>query len=271
MPSFFVMSIAIPRFTTGLRMRAGLPSTSPNASFIPGCFSSARTIAHATKCVKEIFERPSASRCRFRIRRFSSMFLTGTTRFVVAVGTPSDASMFRAIVAAPPVIGTAVLAGARGRRGRARGRGRSGAPEALPPGPRKDAAAIGASARPRERLGRDDVRRDAHRERHAVLQRPERPPPALLDERRVQPVMRVELERVGGVVAELLEHGVEDEGRGRVAHEGVNCTGRDGSGRHVAPREDEERGGRRGQRPSPPAPTSRTRASSPRTGGGIPA
>ena len=29
MPSFFVTSIAMPRFTAGFRMRAGLPSASP--------------------------------------------------------------------------------------------------------------------------------------------------------------------------------------------------------------------------------------------------
>ncbi len=121
-PSFFVMSIAMPRFTAGFLMRAGFPSASPNASFIPGCFSRARTMAHATKCVKETFERPRASRWRFRIRRFSSMFLTGTTRFVVAVGTPSDASMFRAIVAAPPEMGTA-CSPARAVTGAGRGAG----------------------------------------------------------------------------------------------------------------------------------------------------
>ena len=127
-PSFFVMSIAMPRFTAALRIRAGLPPASPYASFIPGCFSSARTIAHATKCVKETFERPSASRCRFRMRRFSSIVLTGMTRFVTAVGTPSDASMFLTIVAAPPEIAMACspargpgAGGRAGRRARRRG------------------------------------------------------------------------------------------------------------------------------------------------------
>ena len=146
-PSFFVMSIAIPRFTDGFRMRAGLPSTSPNASFIPGCFSRARTIAHATKCVKETFERPSASRWRFRIRRFSSMFLTGTTRFVVAVGTPSEASMFRAIVAAPPAIGMAV---SPARAGGGAGRGAGGAAATgggASTAPARAAAASGAMTR----------------------------------------------------------------------------------------------------------------------------
>ena len=70
--------------------------------------------------MNEIFERPSASRWRFRIRRFSSMFLTGTTRLDVAVGTASDASMLRAIVAAPPAMGTA-SSPARARGGAGRG------------------------------------------------------------------------------------------------------------------------------------------------------
>ena len=61
---------------------------------------------------------------------------------------------------------------------------------------------------------------------NALLERPERPPPVLVDESRVEPVEGVELEGERRVVAELLEHGVENEGGGRVAHEGVNCSRR---------------------------------------------
>ena len=179
MPSFFVMSIAMPRFTAGLRMRAGFPSASPYASFIAGCFSSARTIAHATKCVKETFERPSASRCRFRMRRFSSIVLTGMTRFVTAVGTPSDASMFRAIVAAPPEIATACSPArgpAAGGRARARQAGRAGAGSA-------DAAG-GSSGTGVERTEDSSPSSRAGR----ALRSPGTPLPVLVHRGRLEPV-----------------------------------------------------------------------------------
>ncbi len=200
-PSFFVMSIAMPRFTAALRMRAGLPPASPYASFIPGCFSSARTIAHATKCVKDTFERPSASRCRFRMRRFSSIVLTGTTRFVTAVGTPSEASMFLTIVAAPPEIGIACSP--------ARGPGAGGRA-----GTTGEAAPARRGGRRRRKLGNRLERSEGparHRVRDAFLDLLERLFPGLAHRRRLEPVLRVELERERGVVAEFLEHG----GRGR--------------------------------------------------------
>ena len=127
-PSFFATSTATPRFTCGFLTRWGLPSASAKASFIPGCFSSALTMAHATRCVKETFDWRTASRWWFRIRRFSSIALTGITRCEVAVGTASEASMFRAIVAEPPTSGTSFSPGRRtGAGAAARGADAAGA------------------------------------------------------------------------------------------------------------------------------------------------
>ena len=54
-PSRRVTSTAMPRLMTFFRIRTGRPSRRANASFIPGCFSRARTTAQATRWVKDIF------------------------------------------------------------------------------------------------------------------------------------------------------------------------------------------------------------------------
>ena len=74
--------------------------------------------------MKETFDRRTASLWWFRMRRFSSIAFTGITRCEVAVGTASEASMFRAIVAEPPTRGTSFSPGRRtgaGIAGRAAG------------------------------------------------------------------------------------------------------------------------------------------------------
>src|SRR5947208_8925950 len=64
-------------------------------------------MAQATKCVYDALACPPITRWLLMMRRFSSRTLTGMLRMEVAVGTPSDASMFAAILAAAPRRGVA--------------------------------------------------------------------------------------------------------------------------------------------------------------------
>ncbi len=76
--------------------------------------------------MNEIFDWRTASRWWFRIRRFSSIALTGRTRWEVAVGTEREASMLRAIVAEPPTRGWSFSPGrscGAGKRGAGTGDG----------------------------------------------------------------------------------------------------------------------------------------------------
>src|SRR3989440_10067068 len=84
----------------------GCPSTISNDEFIAGTRASALSTANEIRCVKLTLSPPVRARWLFRICRLTSSSLAGTVRTEVAVGTPSEASMFSTIRAVAPRIGT---------------------------------------------------------------------------------------------------------------------------------------------------------------------
>ena len=124
------------------RTRVGSPLEASKASFMAGNASSARRIAHAKTCVKEIFDCSDAARCSLISRRFSSASLIGICRCVVAVGTARLASMFSAIRSAPPRIASRSPSTARPAPGR-----RSGGTQRLRGGTGAGAGAARSRAR----------------------------------------------------------------------------------------------------------------------------
>src|SRR5437763_5612429 len=84
----------------------GCPSTISNDEFIAGTRASAFSTAYEIRCVKLTLAPPVRARWLFRICRLTSSSLAGTVRTEVAVGTPSEASMFSTIRAVAPRIGT---------------------------------------------------------------------------------------------------------------------------------------------------------------------
>ncbi len=101
-PSFFVRSIATPRFTLGRFRRVAWPSTFAKPWLSCGYSSSARNTAKAIKCVYDALPRSFSPRCLLMMRRFSSSSFTGMRRSEVAVGTERLVSMFSTIFAAGP-------------------------------------------------------------------------------------------------------------------------------------------------------------------------
>ena len=79
-------------------------------------------MAQETRWVKLILPLPVASRCLFRMRRFSSRVRTGIVRSEVAVGRARLASMFSTMRKAPPRMGWATSPGRMGAMARAFGR-----------------------------------------------------------------------------------------------------------------------------------------------------
>src|SRR5438105_1325609 len=84
----------------------GCPSTISKDEFIAGTRASAFSTANEIRCVKLTLAPPVRARWLFRICRLTSSSLAGTVRTEVAVGTPSEASMFSTIRAVAPRIGT---------------------------------------------------------------------------------------------------------------------------------------------------------------------
>src|SRR2546421_12437205 len=119
----------------------GCPSTISNDEFIAGTRASALSTANEIRCVKLTLSSPVRARWLFRICRLTSSSLAGTVRTEVAVGTPSEASMFSTIRAVAPRIGTgrsAPSVSAAGAAAAGAGEGDGGAcqvVDAVPGGP----------------------------------------------------------------------------------------------------------------------------------------
>src|SRR5947207_11170134 len=115
----------------------GCPSTISNDEFIAGTRASAFSTPYEIRWVKLTLWPPVRARWLFRICRLTSSSFAGTVRTEVAVGTPSEASMFSTIRAVAPRIGTGrsapsvsatggAAAGGAGEEGRGAGEGGCG-------------------------------------------------------------------------------------------------------------------------------------------------
>ena len=104
-PSGAGTSMARPKATWAGAWRVGLPASSVvYETFMEGISARASTTAHPMRWVKETLPPWVWRRWPLMTARFSMRTLAGMSRAEVAVGIDSEASMFRAVRAAAPLM-----------------------------------------------------------------------------------------------------------------------------------------------------------------------